>query len=165
MTPTKDLPLITVWRIAKHTRDFMADDLSGGGAAAVGGRWNSKNNHVVYAGASIALCTLETLAHLGDEIACRNRFLVAIDIPQDLWKARMIWTTADLPVTWVAEPPGMDTVSMGDRWLQGGSGLLLAVPSVIVPEELNVLINPKHADASRIKARVVRPYVYDPRFS
>ncbi len=75
---------ITVWRIAKQTKDFKADDLSGGGAASVGGRWNSEGNHVVYAGTSVSLCALETLEHIGDDIASRNRFLVAIEIPAKL---------------------------------------------------------------------------------
>lgn len=153
----------TLWRIAKHTKDFKADDLSGGGAAAVGGRWNSVGNHVVYAATSIALCALETLAHIGDDIASRNRFLVAIEIPAKLMANCKVLQPTDLPVTWVAEPPGMDTMKIGDEWLKGGHELLLMVPSVIVPEEYNVLINPKHKDAHRIKARVVRPYIYDPR--
>lgn len=156
---------VTVWRIAKHTRDFRADDLSGGGAAATGGRWNGVGNHVVYAGTSISLCALETLAHLGDDIACRNRFLVAIEIPHKLWGTRKVMRPQDLPVTWLAEPSGMDTVNLGNDWLQNGSELLLMVPSVIVHEEFNVLINPKHKDAEKIKALVVRPYVYDPRLA
>lgn len=163
--PTGGTAPVTVWRIAKHTRDFKADDLSGGGAAAVGGRWNGVGNHVVYAGTSISLCTLETLAHIGDDIASRNRFLVAIDIPHKLWESRKILDHRELPVTWIAEPPGMDTVELGNNWLQQGGELLLMVPSVIVHEEFNVLINPKHKDADKIKARVVRPYVYDPRLA
>ena len=131
----------------------------------MGARWNGVGNHVVYAGTSISLCTLETLAHIGDDIACRNRFLVAIDIPHQLWERRTVMMPQDLPVTWVAEPPGMDTVKLGNDWLQSGNDLLLLVPSVIVHEEFNVLINPKHKDADKIQARVVRPYVYDPRFA
>lgn len=153
----------TVWRIAKQTKDFKADDLSGGGAASVGGRWNSEGNHVVYAGTSVSLCTLETLAHIGDDIASRNRFLVAIEIPAKLMVNCKTLNPTDLPVTWVAEPPGMDTMEIGDKWLKSGETLLLLVPSVIVPEEFNVLINPKHKDAHHIKAKVVRPYIYDPR--
>lgn len=155
----------TVWRIAKHTKDFVADDLSGGGAASVGGRWNGVGQPVVYAGTSISLCTLETLAHIGDDIACRNRFLVGIEIPHKLWEARQVVDLGDLPKTWVAEPPGMDTVKVGNEWLKSCDSLLLLVPSVIVHEEFNVLINPKHKDADKIKAKVLRPYVYDPRLA
>jgi RES domain-containing protein len=156
---------VTVWRIAKHTRDFRADDLSGGGTAAFGGRWNGVGEHVVYASTSISLSTLETLAHIGDDIACRNRFLVAIEIPRKLWEARKVLRPEDLPETWLAEPSGMDTVNLGNDWLQKGGELLLLVPSIIVHEEFNVLINPNHKDADKIKARVVRPFVYDPRLA
>lgn len=163
MTSSPTTSHTTFWRIAKHTPDFNADDLSGGGAAAVGGRWNSKGNHVIYAGTSISLCALETLAHIGDDITCRNRFLVAIDIPTKLLNGCKTLTSAVLPVTWVAEPPGMDTMRIGDEWLRNANELVLRVPSVIVHEEFNVLINPKHKDASQVRARVVRPYIYDPR--
>jgi len=156
---------ITAWRIAKHTREFAAYDISGGGAAAVGGRWNSEGKHVVYAATSVSLCVLETLAHLGDDIHCRNRFLVAIDIPAGLWSKRKTLTTQDLPTTWLAEPAGMDTVRLGDHWLTQANELLLLVPSVIVPEEFNLLINPGHKLAKQITARVVRPFVYDPRLA
>ena len=154
-------PYIILWRIAKDTRDFTSTDLTGGGAAITGGRWNSEGNHVVYASTSISLCTLETLAHLGDDIACRNRFLVSIEIPGNLWKNREIRTPKQLPPTWVAEPPGLGSTQVGDAWLKAGNGLLLLVPSVIVPEEFNVLINPKHKGAELIKAKVVRQYIYD----
>jgi RES domain-containing protein len=157
------LAVQTLWRIAKHTRDFAADDLSGGGAAAVGGRWNGEGFPVVYASTSISLCTLETLSHMGDDIACRNRFLVVIEIPEKLWVKRKVWRSADLPLTWVAEPPGMETVKLGNAWLKNQDSLLLLVPSVIIHEEFNVLINPLHKDANQLKASVVRPFVYDPR--
>lgn len=156
---------VTVWRIAKHTKDYRADDLSGGGAASFGGRWNGVGQHVVYAGTSISLCTLESLAHIGDDIECRNRFLVGIEIPAAMWNARRIIDPQSLPVSWVAEPPGMDTVDLGNKWLSSGDGLLLLVPSVIVHEEMNVLINPAHKDAGKLIASVVRPYIFDPRFS
>lgn len=153
----------TVWRIAKHTKDFRADDLSGAGAASAGGRWNGVGVPAVYAGSTIALCTLETLAHLGDDIACRNRFLVAIGIPLSLWEAREVVMPQELPVTWVSEPAGMDTINFGNEWLKRCGALVLMVPSVIVHEEFNVLINPRHKDADKLQSRVIRPYIYDPR--
>ena len=152
-----------LWRIAKHTVQYAASDMSGGGAKATGGRWNSKGVPVVYASTSIALATLETLAHLGDNIAIRNAFLLQIDVPATVWKLREIIQPADLDPTWVAEPSGSTTVSFGDNWLGGASAPLLMVPSVIVPEEYNVLINPMHPWAKRLQVRIVRQFVYDPR--
>ena len=152
-----------LWRIAKHTVQYTASDMSGGGAKATGGRWNSKGAPVVYASTTIALATLETLAHLGDNIAIRNAFLLQIDVPASVWKLREIIQPAELEPTWVAEPPGSTTVSFGDNWLAGASAPILMVPSVIVPEEYNVLINPMHPRAKRLQAKVVRQFVYDPR--
>jgi RES domain-containing protein len=154
---------VALWRIAKHTADYRADDLCGGGAKKVGGRWNGKGKAVVYASQSIALATLETLAHLGDDIAIRNAFLVRIDVPPAVWKRREYITADDLDPTWRAEPPGMSSIEFGNAWLEGASAALLEVPSVIVPEECNVLINPAHPDAKRLTAEVLRQFVYDPR--
>lgn len=154
---------VHLWRIAKHTLQYRADDLSGGGAKITGGRWNSKGQPVVYAATGIALATLETLAHLGDNIAIRNAFLVRISVPPALWKQRQIISTEQLDPTWNAEPPGSTSVALGDAWLHGAGSALLLVPSVIVPEEYNVLINPAHAASARITASVLRQFIYDPR--
>ncbi len=135
---------IVLWRIAKHTLLYTATDLSGGGAKITGGRWNSKGIAVTYAASSIALATLETLAHLGDNIAIRNTFLVKIEVPAALWRQRECVTASQLDPTWAAEPPGCTSVHHGDKWLNPGLCPLLLVPSVIVPEEYNVLINPAY---------------------
>lgn len=154
---------VSVWRIAKETPEFPAADISGGGAKAYGGRWNAKGRAVVYAANTIALATLETLAHLGDDIIARNRFLVEIQVPIAVWKARRKFDAADLAPTWLAEPPGMASIGIGNDWLGEGTSALLLVPSVIVPEEHNVLINPAHPDAAGIQAIVRRQFIYDPR--
>jgi RES domain-containing protein len=154
---------VSLWRIAKDTPDYSALDLTGGGAKAVGGRWNKKGTAVVYTASSIALATLETLAHLGDNIAIRNTFVVRVTVPAAVWKVREYVDPADLPATWLAEPPGSASIDFGDDWINAGSTALLLVPSVIVPEEFNVLINPAHFFAAKISATVERQFIYDPR--
>lgn len=154
---------VNLWRIAKNTAQYQANDMSGGGAKTVGGRWNSKGSAVIYTSPTIALATLETLAHIGDEIAARNRFLIQIEVPDDVWKARETLDVTRLDPTWVSEPPGLATISPGNAWIKGNTAALLEVPSVIIHEEFNVLINPAHPDAVRIKASLIRQFVYDPR--
>ena len=154
---------VALWRIAKHTAEYSATDLGGGGARATGGRWNSKGTPVVYASTTIALATLETLAHLRDNIAIRNAFLVRIDVPAPVWKLREIVAATELAPTWLAEPPGSTSIDTGDDWLIACHAPLLLVPSVIVPEEYNVLINPLHPLAKKLTASVLRQYIYDPR--
>jgi RES domain-containing protein len=152
-----------LWRIAKETPDYAADDLSGGGAQAVGGRWNRKGTAAVYASTSIALATLETLAHLGGNISIRNAFLVRITVPQAVWDQRRSVSLASLPRAWLAEPPGAASIEFGDTWLRARSHAVLLVPSIIVPEEYNVVINPAHPAVSQITAKVMRQSVDDPR--
>lgn len=152
-----------LWRIAKDTDKYSADDLTGNGAKTTRGRWNSVGYAVLYASDSIALSTLETLVRLGPKTRIRNNFLVCITVPGNVWKMRDTRNVDSLPVTWVAEPPGTASTDIGDAWLAKGAAPLLLVPSVIVPEEYNVLINPAHPAAAAISAKVVRQFIYDPR--
>lgn len=149
-----------LWRIAAETRAHSADDLSGAGAAKAPGRWNEPGEPVVYTATSIALAVLETVAHLDDAGLPMNRFLVRIEVPDAIWQRRESLDPAQLPPTWAAIPAGRSSTRIGSAWLRRGSSALLLVPSVIVPEEHAVLINPQHPEASSITAQCVRGFVY-----
>lgn len=118
---------------------------------------------MVYTAASIALACLETVVHLNTGDLPLNRFLVHIDVPDTVWAARQTLVPADLPVGWSAIPEGRVSLDAGDAWLASGRSCLLCVPSVIVEEEFNVLVNPLHADAARLVATKLRPWFYDGR--
>lgn len=151
-----------LWRIAAETPAYTARDLSGVGARITGGRWNSKGTAVVYCSTSIALATLETVHNLLAGALPFNRYLVRIDIPDALWVTRQI---LDLPPGgWDAIPAGLSSRGAGDAWITAAKSAVLLVPSVIVPDEYNVLINPRHADAAAITASTVKRWIYDPRF-
>jgi RES domain-containing protein len=132
-----------LWRIASETRQYGAADLSGAGAAAKPGRWNAIGEAVLYAAPTIAMAVLETAAHIDDAGLPQNRFVVRIDVPEKMWRAR---------------------TTLGSRWLREGASALLEVPSVIVPEESVVVINTTHRDTARIKAAVVRQFEYQRLF-
>jgi RES domain-containing protein len=137
--------------------------MSGKGAASKGARWNHAGELVTYAATSISLAAWETRAHFGRGAALPwNRFLVRIDVPDDIWAARQALAPPP-PVGWDAIPEGSVSRNVGSVWLKGAASALLAVPSVIVNEEDNVLINPAHADSVRIVATKVRRFVYDHR--
>jgi RES domain-containing protein len=154
---------VRLWRVATDTPRWAAEDLSGKGAASGGGRWNEVGELVSYASTSISLAAWETRAHIGRATALPwNRYLVAIAVPDEVWAARSVLPQPP-PVGWEAIPEGGVSRSLGSRWLAGGASALLAVPSVIVPEEFNVLINPTHAHAQRLRASKQRRFIYDPR--
>jgi RES domain-containing protein len=156
--------VISLWRIATDSPRYAADELSGRGALVRGGRWNEKGTPVLYASASIALACLETLVHLGAAGLPLNRYLVRVDVDDPVWAARRSLAPPSLPVGWDAIPHGRVSVETGQRWLASGASALLAVPSVIIPEEFNILVNPRHADAAKLRATKLRKWIYDGRF-
>lgn len=153
-----------LWRIAAETRKYPATDLSGGGAAAHPGRWNEERQPVVYCAPTIAIAVLETAAHLDDAGLPLNRFLIEIDVPDDIWAQREQAPAATLPAAWSAIPAGLASVQFGSAWITSQRSPIVLVPSVIVPEEFAALINPVHPAAGRIAARVVRVFEYNRLF-
>lgn len=152
---------IALWRIAVEAPGYRANDMRGAGAQATGGRWNGEGVPMVYCSRSIALAVLETFGHLRAAGLPFNRFLVRIGVPEEVWNGREILVP---PGGWDAIPAGGASRDAGDRWIAGRRSALLEVPSVIVPEESNVLVNPLHPDARRLAAATVRRWSWDPRF-
>jgi formylglycine-generating enzyme required for sulfatase activity/RES domain-containing protein len=161
---------ISIWRIASQGSTWKANDLSGNGAALYPGRWNSLDRPIVYSSSSIALACLETVVHLaGDDPLPYPRQLVRITIPSHHWEQRKMFANEELsgwdsiPTPERAENQFADTRAWGDDWLLGLESLLAEVPSVIVPEETNLLLNPRHPAHGELVAEIVRPWFYDAR--
>lgn len=153
----------TLWRIAVDAPEYTDGDLTGKDAEITGGRWNRKGRPVLYTSTSIALACLETAVHLKQRGLPLNRYLVKISVPLETWKARETMAASDVPMAWDAVPEGKVSLDVGDAWLVGSTAPLLMVPSVIVPEEHNALINPAHGLTKGITAVKVRKWLYDPR--
>ena len=153
--------MTAVWRIATDAPGYTADDLTGAGAKLSGGRWNRPGSAMLYCASNVSLAVLETFVHLKAGGLPLNRYLVELTIPEPVWKSAT--TLAPPPVGWDAIPAGKVSLDEGDRWIKSGRSAVLIVPSAIVAEECNVLINPLHPDARRIAARKVRKWTYDPR--
>ena len=152
-----------LWRIATDTPSYTADDASGEGARITGGRWNRSGTAMLYASESRALACLEVLVHLnsGDDLPL-NRYLVAIDVPASVWNQRVQFEPEN-HVGWDAEPAGLVSLDWGTHWANSRQSLLAEVPSVIVPDESNVLINPLHPHMSQINIRKDRRWLFDRR--
>lgn len=153
---------IICWRIATDTPDYRADDLTGRGAELSGGRWNRAGTPMLYASESRALACLETLVHLARAPLPLNRYLVELTLPVDLWAARETFDPDRNP-GWDAEPAGYVSLDWGTGWARARSSAIAEVPSVIVPEERNVLLNPLAPGFERVAARKVRRWLYDRR--
>lgn len=154
--------VVDFWRIAADTPDYVAEGLSGEGARQTGGRWNRKGTPVVYAASSRALACLETIVHLGAGTLPLNRYLVRLQVPRNLWQ-NAACIDPDQLIGWDALPAGKVSLDWGDAWLASQQSALARVPSIVVPEEYCVLVNPRHPDAKTITAVKVRRWLYDGR--
>lgn len=155
---------VTLWRIGADTPDYEAHDLSGKGAERSGGRWNRVGTPMVYCSETRALACLETLVHLARHPLPLNRYLVKISVPAAAWADAVTLDSAAL-VGWDAEPAGKASLDWGADWARASGSLLARVPSVIVPEEFNVLVNPAHPDLVAVKAQKLRKWLYDRRLA
>ena len=117
---------------------------------------------MVYASVSRALACLETLVHLGAGGLPLNRYLVEVRIPQPIWRARELFDAAR-GIGWDAVPPGRVSMNWGTNWANGHQSLVAEVPSIVVPEEANILLNPRHPSMSTVQVVKVRRWTYDAR--
>ncbi|REE01756.1 RES family NAD+ phosphorylase [Marinoscillum furvescens] len=138
-----------------------AADLSGKGAGLFGGRWNPVGMPMLYTAGSIALACLEYLAHNMHLFQGGDLSLITLEIPEDIVQLAL----SDLPDQWPAsDSDHRVSQQMGANFLQQNECLALEVPSAIVPQETNVLINPMHPEASEIKiTNRIAPFVLDER--
>ena len=96
------------------------------------------------------------------QITSPKPLLVRIDVPTDVW-AQVTMIDIASHIGWDALPVGMVSINWGTKWCANMTSALALVPSVVVPEEFNVLLNPVHADAAKLKATKIRKWLYDPR--
>jgi len=135
----------TAWRIVQRQHADLAFD--GEGARRFGGRWNSPGRSVVYLSETRALAMLEILVGLQTSQVLTGFVMFEGEFPGSVMKKV---SHAELPADWRARPPGPVSQSLGDRWLEFGESAVLRVPSAVIPEEHNYLINPAHPDFGKI---------------
>ena len=145
------------YRIVK--RRHAAEAFTGEGARLFGGRWNRPGTPVVYAAHTRALAALESLAHYGGAERRLQFVTFEIDIPDRL----VLRLPSTLPRGWRSEEPSPGTQEIGSRWQREGRSVALAVPSVLIPEEFCLLLNPHHRDTSRVMVSFPVPFRFDER--
>ncbi|MES9994421.1 MAG: RES family NAD+ phosphorylase [Candidatus Thiodiazotropha sp.] len=142
-----------VWRVCREPYT----GLDGRGAELKGGRWNSPGRPVVYTSAHLSLAILEVLVHLEVDVEDLpdDYVSVEIDIP-DAVKTEIIAGNFDTRSITM-------TRDRGDDWLNATGSAVLNVPSVVVPKERNLCINPRHDDFQQIRTLDIQPFRFDPR--
>jgi len=144
--------MTALWRLYRAAH---GPGLDGAGGLFAAGRWHARGDLVVYFGGTAAICVLERLAHTDPDL-----------LPADLRLARFEFSGpvepySALPANW--EQDENATREIGAQWRQAATSSMLAVPSAILPEELNFVLNPKHADAQLLRQTSERPFRFDAR--
>lgn len=146
---------MTVYRICRAKYPYN----DGAGAALYGGRWNHKGTPLLYCGATLSLCALEVLAN--SDALPAGMVSIQVDVPDDI--SIQTLGDSDLPLDWDAAVAPHSTKNIGTVWANNKTSLLLSIPSVIVPDERNYLINLLHPDFPKIKFGAPKPFIFDPR--
>jgi RES domain-containing protein len=142
-------------------REFASPDpFSGEGSFLYGGRWSSAGTRLSYASTYRSLAVLEYRAHIDPAFADQDLVIATLVIPEDVRVA----PTPLLPENWRQNPAPETLRAFGDRFVASAEAAIMLIPSVILPEENNVLINPKHPDFRRFNLHPeLLPFHFDTR--
>jgi len=146
-----------VYRIGKTK---FAADLTGEGARINGARWNHKLTACIYTSESRALALLEYTVNVNIDDIPRALSITAIEIPHT---GIMELKEADLPGNWKEVPAPAATKDIGSRLLNAATAPVIKIPSSIMAEEFNYLLNPLHAESKNFKILTIKDFVYDVR--
>ncbi len=127
----------------------FADDLSGTGSAKSAGRWNKTGTPCLYTSDSRALALCECVLGTSGDDKPDELAIVTYDIPDELTIVELL--EADLPGHWPQNPPPLECQEMGNQYLEKADYVAIRVPSSIVPNEYNYVLNPNARDFGRIR--------------
>jgi len=137
-----------------------AKDLTGNGAKLNGGRWNNISVPCVYTAESRALAILEYSANVPLSAILRALAMTTIDTGRTVIQELSV---ADLPGDWRVSPAPASAKDLGSKLLKKMEVAIIKIPSIIIPEEFNYILNPSHPDAKQFRIVGVKVFVYDIR--
>jgi RES domain-containing protein len=150
--------MIRAWRLCRQRH--ASAPLAGEGARRVGGRWSPRGTPIAYCASSLSLAVLECLVHFDLSEAPTDYVAIPMDLPNALIERV---DPKRLPSNWRQTPAPPGLARIGGDWARAGRTAVLEVPSAIIPDEPNFLVNPAHAAVARIRVGASRPFHFDPR--
>ena len=126
-------------------------------------RWNRKGDKVVYAGSSRALSTLEQIVHAGAVTLQEDFRVMVVTLPDAEAFYRRI-TLPELPNNWRTLDAYATLQRIGSDWARDRETLVLQVPSAVIPQESNWVVNTEHPDfPGQVRIDRVEDYYWDKR--
>jgi RES domain-containing protein len=151
--------LSRIYRVLR--KPFAHTPFDGEGAYRYGGRWSSPGVRLSYASEHQSLAMLEYFVHLDKDDPPDDLVLAVAEIPDGMETETV--EEADLPRNWRDAAAPAELGRFGDEFVKRGEHCLLWVPSVLVINEKNCVVNPEHADFKRIEIHSTEPLRYDSR--
>jgi RES domain-containing protein len=148
---------VIVWRIARTAHAAFG----GEGVRLYGSRWTPRGTPAVFTSATLSLAALERFVHTDPDLDPDDLVATSVDLGPKLAIEGV--STADLPPDWRTYPPLPGLALIGERWLQQRRTAVLSVPSVMIPQEHNFIINPNHVDFEMIRVGRPEPFSFDAR--
>lgn len=142
-------------------REKYGNPLSGKGAAIKGGRWNSKGFEMIYTASGRCLAMAEIAVHFSLGTLPKDYQMAILYLPDDI--SLKLINRAGLPVFWNRFPHISATQKIGNKFILDNEFCILKVPSVVVPGEFNLLINPAHHEFKKIKPVDISAFMFDQR--
>lgn len=146
-------------RVYRVVNTKYADDLSGEGTRLHGGRWNHIGLSCVYTSQSRSLAILEFSVNVSTDRILRYLSMVEIEIPHDIREVNI----RDLSGDWREAPSPPSAKDFGTHLLNGKSHAVIKLPSSVIPEEFNYLINPRHPLSAACKIIEIKDFIFDIR--
>ncbi|WP_090249991.1 RES family NAD+ phosphorylase [Ectothiorhodospira marina] len=148
-----------VWRLttSRHAKTAF----SGMGNRKVGSRWVPEGLLAVYTSENLSTAVLETLVHINPNHFSSHFVCIRAEIPEPIPMDEV--SLADLPEDWRSRFEDRELQQVGAEWIERGSSAILIVPSAVVPQERNIIINPRHEDFAKITVGAAEPYLFDTR--
>ena len=137
-------------------------DLSGTGAQLHGGRWNHKGTPLLYTSQHCSLALLEVIVNTPQKLLPADLHLLKLKIPDNLSTTR--FKKSRLSGNWRQYPAPDTLADIGSRWANDNKSAIAQAPSVLVPDEWNILLNPEHPAFNKITIESVSPFSIDLRF-
>ena len=143
-----------LWRISNH------QSLTGEGGLRYAARWHNAGRRIVYLAESPAGAFVEVLVHLEleEEELPQSYTLLRVTVPTNVATERITVPDGE---AWKVDHHL--SRQLGDAWLASGKTALAQVPSAILPNTTNLLLNPRHPDAVSIQIAESTRAQFDPR--
>jgi RES domain-containing protein len=142
-------------RLYRIGKTKYARDLTGIGAKLNGGRWNHEGIPCIYLAESRALSLLEYAAHAALDNLPPTLSFTTFDLPEHSIQQLSV---NELPATWLQRPHTKESRDVGSALLSKQECLLLKIPSVIIGQEFNFVLNTLHPLISAVKITHVCEY-------